>query len=130
MTRLMRARTDRQIPVQERVIDHRRSIKATTSDSWTQPDGLRRWIRLQDRWFMSILCEEIITPLAKTGEMVGVDLGVKTYAVYSDGERARQRTESRFLISIRGLLPLSKTGVSPVRRRRVAVPRCGRTCRP
>ncbi len=38
------------------------------------------------RWFISILCEEIITPLATTGEMVGVDLGVKTFAVYSDGE--------------------------------------------
>ncbi len=38
------------------------------------------------RWFMSILCEEIVTPLAKTGKMVGVDLGVKTFAVLSDGE--------------------------------------------
>ncbi len=39
------------------------------------------------RWFISILVEEIITPLATTGGMVGVDLGVKTFAVYSDGER-------------------------------------------
>ncbi len=38
------------------------------------------------RWFMSILCEEIITPLAKTKKMVGVDLGLKTFALYSDGE--------------------------------------------
>ncbi len=38
------------------------------------------------RWFISILVEEIITPLAKTGKMVGVDLGVKTFAVLSDGE--------------------------------------------
>ncbi len=38
------------------------------------------------RWFISILVEEIVTPLAKTGEMVGVDLGVKTFALYSDGE--------------------------------------------
>ncbi len=38
------------------------------------------------RWFISILCEEIVTPLAETGKMVGVDLGVKTFALYSDGE--------------------------------------------
>ncbi len=38
------------------------------------------------RWFMSILCEEIITPLAKTEKTVGVDLGVKTFALYSDGQ--------------------------------------------
>ncbi len=37
-------------------------------------------------WFISILCEEIVTPLAETGKMVGVDLGVKTFAVLSDGE--------------------------------------------
>ncbi len=39
------------------------------------------------RWFISILCEDIITPLAKTNKTVGVDLGVKTFALYSDGER-------------------------------------------
>ncbi len=39
------------------------------------------------RWFMSILCEEIITLLAKTNKTVGVDLGLKTFALYSDGER-------------------------------------------
>ncbi len=38
------------------------------------------------RWFISILCEEIIAPLAATGKMVGVDLGLKTFAVLSDGE--------------------------------------------
>ncbi len=38
------------------------------------------------RWFISILCEEIVTPLAKTGKMVGVDVGLKTFALYSDGE--------------------------------------------
>ncbi len=38
------------------------------------------------RWFISILCEEIITPLTKTDKMVGVDLELKTFAVYSDGE--------------------------------------------
>ncbi len=39
------------------------------------------------RWFISILCEEIVTPLAKTEKMVGVDVGLKTFALYSDGER-------------------------------------------
>ncbi len=39
------------------------------------------------RWFISILCEEIITPLVKTKETVGVDLGLKPFALYSDGER-------------------------------------------
>ncbi len=38
------------------------------------------------RWFISILCEEIVTPIAETGKMVGVDVGVKTFALYSDGE--------------------------------------------
>ncbi len=38
------------------------------------------------RWFISILCEEIITPLVKTEKTVGVDLGLKTFAVYSDGQ--------------------------------------------
>ncbi len=38
------------------------------------------------RWFMSILCEEIITRLATTEKMVGVDLGLKTFALYSDGQ--------------------------------------------
>ncbi len=38
------------------------------------------------RWFISILTEDVIVPLAKTGEMVGVDLGLKTFAVLSDGE--------------------------------------------
>ncbi len=38
------------------------------------------------RWFISILCEEIMTPLAKTEKTVGVDVGLKTFAVYSDGE--------------------------------------------
>ncbi len=40
------------------------------------------------RWFISILCEEIVTPLVKTEKTVGVALGLKTFAVYSDGERA------------------------------------------
>ncbi len=40
------------------------------------------------RWFISILCEEIITPLVKTEKTVGVDAGLKTFALYSDGERA------------------------------------------
>ncbi len=38
------------------------------------------------RWFISILCEEIITPLPATGKIVGIDVGLKTFAVYSDGE--------------------------------------------
>ncbi len=38
------------------------------------------------RWFISILCEEIITPLPKTSNIVGVDLGLKTFAVLSDGQ--------------------------------------------
>ncbi len=38
------------------------------------------------RWFISILVEEIITPLVKTEKTVGVDLGLKTFAVYSDGQ--------------------------------------------
>ncbi len=38
------------------------------------------------RWFISILCEEIIAPLATTEKIVGVDLGLKTFAVLSDGE--------------------------------------------
>ncbi len=38
------------------------------------------------RWFVSILCEEIIAPLPKTSAMVGIDLGLKTFAVLSDGE--------------------------------------------
>ncbi len=38
------------------------------------------------RWFISILCEEIVAPLVKTEKTVGVDVGLKTFAVYSDGE--------------------------------------------
>ncbi len=38
------------------------------------------------RWFISILVEEIVTPLVKTEKTVGVDLGLKTFAVYSDGQ--------------------------------------------
>ncbi len=38
------------------------------------------------RWFISILCEDIITPLATTNKTVGVDVGLKTFAVYSDGQ--------------------------------------------
>ncbi len=38
------------------------------------------------RWFISILVEEIITPLATTKKTVGIDLGLKTFAVYSDGQ--------------------------------------------
>ncbi len=40
------------------------------------------------RWFISILTEDVIVPLATTNTTVGVDLGLKTFALYSDGERA------------------------------------------
>ncbi len=38
------------------------------------------------RWFISILVEEIVTPLVKTEKTVGVDLGLKAFALYSDGQ--------------------------------------------
>ncbi len=38
------------------------------------------------RWFISILTEDVIVPLATTNTTVGVDLGVKTFALYSDGQ--------------------------------------------
>jgi len=36
-------------------------------------------------WFVSVQCEQEIAEMAATGEPVGVDLGVKTMAVVSDG---------------------------------------------
>ncbi len=38
------------------------------------------------RWHVSMLCETVIEPLAPTGGVVGVDLGLKSFAVTSDGE--------------------------------------------
>ena len=38
------------------------------------------------RWFVSVQVEEIIPILCPTGEPVGIDLGIKTMAVVSDGQ--------------------------------------------
>lgn len=38
------------------------------------------------RWHISMLCETTIEPLPPTGGAVGVDLGLKSFAVTSDGE--------------------------------------------
>ena len=38
------------------------------------------------RYFVSILVEEEIGPLAPTEQVVGIDLGLKSFLVTSDGE--------------------------------------------
>ena len=55
------------------------------------------------QWFVSILCEDTVTELPKTGESVGVDLGVKDAVVLSTGEkinppkRSVERAERKIL---------------------------------
>lgn len=40
-----------------------------------------------DKYFISILCETEIYPLPKTGEHVGIDLGLSDFAILSTGEK-------------------------------------------
>ena len=41
------------------------------------------------KYFISILCETEIYPLPKTGEHVGIDLGLSDFAILSTGEKIR-----------------------------------------
>lgn len=39
------------------------------------------------KWFVTISCEWEPTPLPKTGTAVGIDVGLKTFATFSDGQK-------------------------------------------
>lgn len=41
---------------------------------------------LTNKYYVSILVEEEITPLPKIDKKIGIDLGIKDFAVTSDGE--------------------------------------------
>jgi putative transposase len=43
-------------------------------------------IRKADGWYASVVCEREPTPLPETGESVGVDVGIESFATLSNGE--------------------------------------------
>ena len=49
------------------------------------------------KYFISILCEEDITPLPKTDSSLGIDLGLENFAILSTGEKIEN---PRFLVSL------------------------------
>ena len=49
------------------------------------------------KYFISILCEEVIIPLPKTNSNLGIDLGLENFAILSTGEKVRN---PRFLTSL------------------------------
>ena len=60
---------------------------------WSQvPTGIPKMATVSKtpdgRYFISFSCEVEITPLPKTGRVIGVDLGIKDVAVTSDGEKS------------------------------------------
>jgi putative transposase len=51
-----------------------------------QPSSVTVSLDASGRWHISILCDMNINHGPSTGAMVGIDLGIKTFAVLSDGE--------------------------------------------
>ena len=49
------------------------------------------------KYFISILCEEEITPLPKTNSNLGIDLGLENFAILSTGDKIEN---PRFLVSL------------------------------
>ena len=49
------------------------------------------------KYFISILCKEEISPLPKTNSNLGIDLGLKNFAILSTGDRIEN---PRFLVSL------------------------------
>ena len=49
------------------------------------------------KYFISILCEEEVLPLPKTGSSLGIDLGLENFAILSTGDKIEN---PRFLVSL------------------------------
>ncbi|NAS27281.1 IS200/IS605 family element transposase accessory protein TnpB [Herbidospora sp. NEAU-GS84] len=79
------------------------------------------------RWFVSILIEEKISPLAPTGAMVGVDLGITTLATLSTGEKIanprHERTDHRKLAKAQRALARKAAGSANRAKARLVVAR-------
>ena len=69
-----------------------------------QPKGLIKSATISKtttgKYFISILCEEEISPLPKTNSNIGIDLGLENFATFSTGEKI----EEQKVLSRRGLL--------------------------
>jgi len=49
------------------------------------------------QWFVSFTCETEVAPYAKTNKRIGIDLGVETFATFSDGTKVSQPKSIRKL---------------------------------
>lgn len=83
-----------------------------------QPKGLIKSATISKtttgKYFISILCEEEILPLPKTGSDLGIDLGLESFAILSTGEKvgnpkfltslSKKLAKEQKILSRRGLL--------------------------
>ena len=70
------------------------------------------------KYFISILCEEEVTPLPKTDSNLGIDLGLENFAIFSTGEKienprclvslSKKLAKEQKILSRRGLLAKEK----------------------
>lgn len=61
------------------------------------------------KYFVSILTEQQYEPIAKTGKVVGIDLGLKDFAITSDGEKYKN---NRFLTKYQNKLAIAQKHLS------------------
>ena len=61
------------------------------------------------KYFVSILTEQQYEPIAKTGKVVGIDLGLKDFVITSDGEKYKN---NRFLIKYQNKLSTAQKHLS------------------
>ena len=61
------------------------------------------------KYFVSILTEQQYEPIAKTGKVVGIDLGLKDFVITSDGEKYKNK---RFLTKYQNKLAIAQKHLS------------------
>ena len=61
------------------------------------------------KYFVSILTEQQYEPIAKTGKVVGIDLGLKDFVITSDGEKYKN---NRFLTKYQNKLAIAQKHLS------------------
>lgn len=79
------------------------------------------------KYFVSILTETEVQPLEKTGASVGIDVGLKDFAILSDGTIYKNhkyfRTLEKKLVKAQRILSRRKTGSSNWHKQRIKVAR-------
>lgn len=80
-----------------------------------------------DRWFVSIVCEEVIQPLEPSSKVVGVDVGLTSLLTLSTGEKVpnlrHERRNSRKLAKAQRALGRKEKGSANRAKARLAVAR-------